>query len=132
MAFDTPDNGFFARYRWWIIGASALVIVALMWQRATRPTPVGVVEVTAGPAERVLAITGRTRPQVTVNIVPKQGGQILRLTKEEGQTVQAGDVLVQLDAEAPRAAVDEVDSKIAAQTRALAEARRNFERIDQL
>jgi membrane fusion protein, multidrug efflux system len=132
MAFDTPNNGFFARYRWWIVGASALVIAALMWQRATRPTPVGVVEVTAGPAERVLAITGRTRPQVTVNIVPKQGGQILRLTKEEGQTVQAGDVLVQLDAEAPRAAVDEVDSKIAAQTRALAEARRNFERIDQL
>jgi HlyD family secretion protein len=132
MAFDTPNNGFFARYRWWIVGASALLIAALMWQRATRPTPVGVVEVSAGPAERVLAITGRTRPQVTVNIVPKQGGQILRLTKEEGQTVQAGDVLVQLDAEAPRAAVDEVDSKIAAQTRALAEARRNFERIDQL
>jgi RND family efflux transporter MFP subunit len=86
----------------------------------------------AGPAERVLAITGRTRPQVTVNIVPKLGGQILRLTKQEGETVRAGELLVQLDAEAPRAAVDEVDSKIAAQTRSLAEARRNFERIDQL
>jgi RND family efflux transporter MFP subunit len=132
MAFDTTNDSFFARYRWWILGAVALVITALAWQRATRPTPVGVVEVSAGPAERVLAITGRTRPQVTVNIVPKLGGQIVRLTKEEGETVSAGELLVQLDAEAPRAAVDEVDSKVASQTRALAEARRNFERVDQL
>lgn len=132
MAFDTQNDSFFARYRWWILGAAALAIAALVWQRATRPTPVGVVEVSAGPAERVLAITGRTRPQVTVNIVPKLGGQIVRLTKQEGETVRAGDLLVQLDAEAPRAAVDEVDSKVASQTRALAEARRNYERIDQL
>lgn len=133
MAFETQErNGFFARYRWYIVGALALAVAVFGWQRATRPTPVGVVEVSSGPAERVLAITGRTRPQVTVNIVPKTGGQILRLTKEEGETVQAGELLVQLDAEAPRAAVDEVDSKIAAQTRALAEARRNFERIAQL
>lgn len=133
MAFDTSDQtGFFARYRWYVVGVLALAVAVFAWQRATRPTPVGVVEVTAGPAERVLAITGRTRPQVTVNIVPKAGGQIIRLTKEEGETVQAGELLVQLDAEAPRAAVDEADSKIAAQTRAAAEARRNFERISQL
>ncbi len=133
VAFDTPDQtGFLARYRWYIFGALALAIALLAWQRATRPTPVGVVEVTSGPAERVLAITGRTRPQVTVNIVPKTGGQILRLTKEEGETVQAGELLVQLDAEAPRAAVDEADSKIAAQSRVLAEARRNFARVAQL
>lgn len=133
MAFDTADQrGFFSRYRWYIVGALALAMAVLGWHRATRPTPVGVVEVTSGPAERILAITGRTRPQVTVNIVPKVGGQILRLTKEEGETVQAGELLVQLDAEAPRAAVDEADSKIAAQTRALAEAQRNFERVAQL
>jgi HlyD family secretion protein len=133
MAFDTSDQtGLFSRYRWYIVGAVALALAVFAWQRATRPTPVGVVEVTAGPAERILAITGRTRPQVTVNIVPKAGGQILRLTKEEGESVQAGELLVQLDAEAPRAAVDEADSKIAAQTRALAEARRNFERASQL
>ena len=121
MAFDTTeDQGLFARYRWWIIGGFALLAVAFVGYRSTRPTPVGVVEVTAGPAERVLAISGRTRPQVTVTIVPKLAGQVLKLTKEEGETVRAGELLVQLDAEAPRAAVDEVDSKIAAQRRTLA------------
>ena len=133
MAFDTTeDQGLFARYRWWIIGGFALLAVGFFGWRSTRPTPVGVVEVTAGPAERVLAISGRTRPQVTVTIVPKLAGQVLKLTKEEGETVRAGELLVQLDAEAPRAAVDEVDSKIAAQRRTLAEAQRNFERASQL
>lgn len=133
MAFEISEpSGFFARYRWYLIGAVALALAVFAWQRATRPTLVGVVEVTSGPAERVLAITGRTRPQVTVNIVPKSGGQILKLTKEEGESVRAGEVLVQLDAEAPRAALDEADSKIAAQNRTVAEARRNFERVAQL
>lgn len=133
MAFDTTEEqGLFARYRWWIIGGFAVLAVGFFGWRSTRPTPVGVVEVTAGPAERVLAISGRTRPQVTVTILPKLSGQVLKLTKEEGETVQAGELLVQLDAEAPRAAVDEVDSKIAAQRRTLTEAQRNFARAEQL
>jgi len=133
MAFETSeDTGFFARYRSYFFVALALGAGSFFAFRATRPLPVGVVEVQQGPAERVLAITGRTRPQVTVTIVPKFPGQILRLTKEEGQTVRAGEILVQLEAEAPRAAVDEVASKIAAQERAAAEAVRNFERASQL
>ncbi len=133
MAFDTDEqNGFWARYRWWITAVAAMVIAGLWWQRSTQPLPVGVVEAREGPAERVLAITGRTRPQVTVTIVPKISGQIVRLTKGEGETVQAGELLVQLDAAAPRAALDEAQSNIAAQQRAVAEAQRNFERIAQL
>ena len=90
-----------------------------------------VVEAKAGPAERVLAITGRTRP-VTVTIVPKVAGQIVRLGREEGQAVRAGEVLVQFDADAPRAAVDEVESKVTSAQRAVAEAQRNYERAAQL
>ncbi len=133
MAFDTVENtGFFARYRVYLLAAAVLAAGLLFWQRSTRPLPVGVVEAKAGPAERVLAITGRTRPQVTVTIVPKVAGQIVRLTKEEGQTVRAGELLVQFDADAPQAAVDEVASKVASAQRAVAEAQRNFERASQL
>jgi RND family efflux transporter MFP subunit len=133
MAFDTAeDQGFLARNRWYLIGAATVAAVAFLGFRMTRPLPVGVVEARQGPAERVLAITGRTRPQVTVTIVPKVAGQIVRLAKEEGQTVRAGELLVQLDAEAPRAAADEAASRIAAQQRALLEAERNFDRASQL
>jgi RND family efflux transporter MFP subunit len=133
MAFDSDENtGFFARYKLYLLAFAVVAAGVFFWQRSTRPLPVGVVEAKAGPAERVLAITGRTRPQVTVTIVPKVAGQIVRLTKEEGQTVRAGELLVQFDAAAPRAAVDEVESKVAAAQRALAEAQRNFERASQL
>lgn len=132
MAFDEPKPGFLARYRYGVIAVLAVGLVGFMVYRNTRPTPVGVVEVKAGPAERVLAISGRTRPQVTVNIVPKTPGQIVRLAKDEGETVRAGEVLVQLESDAPRAAVDEVASKILLQQRAVAEAERSFRRLEQL
>lgn len=133
MAFDTAENsGFWARYKLYVLAALALAAGLWFWQRSTRPTPVVVVQAKAGPAERVLAITGRTRPQVTVTILPKVSGQIVRLTREEGETVRAGEVLVQFDADAPRAAVDEVEQQVASKQRARAEAQRNFERIEQL
>ena len=132
MAFDEPQPGFFSRYRWPVIAALAIALVAFVVFRNSRPAPVGVIEARQGPAERVLAISGRTRPQVTVNIVPKSPGQIVRLTKEEGDSVKAGEVIAQLDSEAPRAAVDEVLSKITLQQRAVAEAERNFRRLEQL
>ena len=66
MAFDTAENsGFWARYKLYVLAALALVAGLWFWQRSSRPTPVVVVQAKAGPAERVLAITGRTRPQVT-------------------------------------------------------------------
>lgn len=132
MAFDEPQPGFFSRNRYYVIGILAIAVVGLVVWRSSRPTPVGVVEAKQGPAERVLAISGRTRPQVTVNIVSKVPGQIVRLAKDEGETVRAGELLVQLESDAPRAAVDEVASKITLQQRTLAEAERNFRRIEQL
>lgn len=132
MAFDEPRPGFLSRYRYVVLGVLAAGLVAFMFYRSSRPIPVGVIEAKAGPAERVLAISGRTRPQITVNIVPKFPGQIVRLAKEEGETVKAGELLVQLESDAPRAAVDEVASKITLQQRAVAETERSFRRIEQL
>ena len=132
MAFDEPERSFLSRYRYLVLGVLVVALVGLYAYRSSRPTPVGVVEATAGPAERVLAVSGRTRPQVTVTIVPKSPGQIVSLAKEEGETVRAGELLVQLEADAPRAALDEAGSKITLQQRAVAEAERSFKRIEQL
>ncbi len=132
MAFDEPQPGFLTRYRYWILAFGALVLIGGYVYRASRPTPVLTTPVVSGPAERVLAVSGRTRPQVTVNISPKTAGQIVKLTKEEGDAVQAGEVLVQLEADAPRAALDEAAAKIVLQQRAVAEAERSYRRIEQL
>ena len=132
MAFDEPKPGLLSRYRYPLLGVLAFGVAGFMYYRSNQPTPVGVVAAMQGPAERVLAISGRTRPQVTVNIVSKVPGQILRLAKQEGDTVKAGELLVQLESDAPRAAVDEVLSRITLQQRAVAEAERSFRRIEQL
>ena len=132
MAFDEPERSVFSRYRYLVLGVIVVALGVLFAYRASRPTPVGVVEAAAGPAERVLAVSGRTRPQVTVTIVPKSAGQIVSLSKDEGETVKAGELLVQLEADAPRAALDEVGSKITLQQRAVDEAERSFKRFEQL
>lgn len=117
---------------WWLTGIVAAGLLAWIGYRQWQPETVDLVRAEGGPAERVLAITGRTRPQVTVTIVPKVAGQIVTLTKEEGERVSAGELLVQLDADAPKAAVEQAESEIAAQRRAVVEAQRNFDRTAQL
>jgi len=132
MAFDQPRPGFFTRYRYWILAVGAVALIGGYLFRASRPTPVLTTELVSGPAERVLAVSGRTRPQVTVSVAPKTAGQIVKLTKQEGDAVRAGEVLVQLEADAPRAALDEAAAKIVLQQRAVAEAERSYRRIEQL
>ncbi|MCS6947402.1 MAG: efflux RND transporter periplasmic adaptor subunit, partial [Steroidobacteraceae bacterium] len=51
---------------------------------------------------------------------------------QEGETVRAGELLARFDAAAPRAAVEQVDANIAAAQRTLAEAERNYARVQQL
>ena len=132
MAFDEEKPSFLRRYRYPIFGVIAIAVIGFYLYRGNQPLPVGVVEVREGPAERVLAVSGRTRPRVTVTVVPKISGQILTLTKAEGDSVEVGELLVELEASAPRAALDEARARISLQQRALAEAERNFTRLEQL
>lgn len=132
MAFDEEKPGFLTRFRYPILAVLAVGFAGYYVYRSNQPLPVGVVEAREGPAERVLAVSGRTRPQVTVTVAPKVAGQILRLTKAEGDSVVAGELLVELEASAPRAALDEAAARITLQQRAVAEAERNHARIDQL
>ncbi len=114
--------------KWLLITAVALAAVALLAWRMLRPAEVLVVPVAEQRAERILAITGRTRPKVTVTVLPKVGGQVLSLTKEEGDVVAKGELLVQLDSDAPQAAVEQTRSAVAAQERVLTQAERDYER----
>jgi RND family efflux transporter MFP subunit len=120
------------RTRWTLAAVAAIAAIAVFTWRGSRPEPVAVVDIRAGNAERVLAITGRTRPRVTVTIMPKIAGQIIELTREEGEHVEAGELLARLDADAARAAVEQDESASAWQQRAVTEAERNLARSRQL
>jgi len=135
----SPDNstktrpGFFARApRAWLYGSLGVALVGLLGVHALRPHKVEVASVQLQPAERVLAITGRTRPQVTVTILPRVAGQVVRLTKEEGDRVTQGEVIALLDAAAPSAAVEQSASVVSAQERVLVQAEREYERAQSL
>lgn len=132
MAFDEEKPGLLTRFRYPLLAVLVVGFAGFYFYRSSQPLPVGVVEAREGPAERVLAVSGRTRPQVTVTVAPKVPGQILRLTKAEGDSVVAGELLVELEASAPRAALDEAAARITLQQRAVAEAERNYSRIEQL
>ena len=61
MAFDAQEpRGFLSRHRYPLLGVLVVAIGGYGYYKSTRPVPVGVVEARQGPAERVLAITGRT------------------------------------------------------------------------
>ncbi|HEX4871994.1 MAG TPA: efflux RND transporter periplasmic adaptor subunit [Nevskiaceae bacterium] len=98
-------------------------------QAAARPAaaPVLVETLTLAPSsrDRELSAVGSLRAEESVTLAPEIGGRIARIAFDEGQTVTAGQLLVQLD-----------DSIVAAelqQARAnLALAERTAERAEQL
>jgi RND family efflux transporter MFP subunit len=120
------------RARPYLLAAGVLAIAGYYAYSSTRPQPVAIAEIKTAPAERVLAISGRTRPQVTVTVLPKTAGQLLSLTRREGERVKAGEVLGRLDAAASRAGLDEVDASLAAARRTVQERQRNYDRAAQL
>lgn len=120
------------RARPYLYGLVALAGTGAYVYQTTRPQPVAVADIKLAPAERVLAISGRTRPQVTVTVLAKVPGQVLSLTKTEGERVKAGELLGRLDASASRAGLDQVQASISAAQRTVQERQKNYQRASQL
>ena len=66
-------------------------------QLLDRPPAVEVAEVETRDVRRVLALTGRIRPQQRNQLVPAVRGRLLDLLAEEGAAVKRGDLLARLD-----------------------------------
>lgn len=77
------------------------LLVAVVWQVRvwlTRPPQVETVEIVRQDVRRVLALTGRVRPEKRNRLVPAVRARLLEVSREEGEAVRAGDVLARLDA----------------------------------
>lgn len=112
---NTSSSG--SVWRWLIIGGVIIAIVLLLWwlwptaaekpqqQRGGRPafgafggpTPVRVAAVEQGRFEVYAKALGTVTPLNTVNVRSRVAGELVEVRFEEGQRVQAGDLLAVID-----------------------------------
>lgn len=116
------------RLRW---GAFTLIVVTMgiVYFQAARSRPaVTVIELAPARTERILAVTGRVRPRESVLVYSRVPGQVLSLTRDEGESIVRGEVLGRIDDARARAATAQAQSAVDAQRKVLEQAERDLER----
>lgn len=112
-----------------LAAAMGLAVIALL---AGRPEAVRTIEVAPQATERVLAVVGRVRPTDLVEVLPVNPGQVVRLLRDEGDQVAAGEPLAVIKSTVERAQTEaELARAAAARARAL-EAQQALSRTTQL
>lgn len=89
------------------------------------PSPVEVATVELGPIRERVEAVGTARARESVDIVADQAGRIATIAFEEGQRVEAGTLLVEMEAERERAELREAEAR-------RDDARQQFERAQRL
>lgn len=91
---------------------------------AARPVPVRTVQVEARDIDQSLTLTGTLRPRSQAQVSAEVGGRLVRVLKDDGDRVRAGDTLAVLDATDYRLAHDRARAalQVAEANRAHAEA----------
>ena len=80
-------------------------------------------------AERILAVNGRIRPRLQIDIRPSLGGVLVTLPFDVGDRVEAGQILAKIDDAPEQAAIAEAQASLATQQATLAQARRELSRF---
>ncbi len=110
-------------------GVVAIIVAVIAGFMLLKPDPeVRVTTIKAQTTERVLAVTGRVKPRESIQVYPKAAGQIVHLTKDKGDLVQAGEELGQVDPARAKSALAQSTASLDAQRRILSQAERDLER----
>jgi membrane fusion protein, multidrug efflux system len=127
----------------WIVLGLAL-LAALAWiifrphtqpVRATRgsiPTPVALAEAQQGDMPVTINGLGTVTPLAMVTVRTQIGGQLTQLGFQEGQEVNQGDFLAQIDPRPYQAALDQAQGQLLRDQAQLANARRDLARFNRL
>ena len=117
--------------RRYIFAAFALFSLALAgyWLFAPRTKEVAIFVAKEAPAERVLAVNGRIRPRLQIDIRPALGGELIALPFDVGDRVAAGQILARIDDAPETAAIAAAEASVQAQQATLAQARRDLARF---
>ncbi len=117
--------------RWWkiafgllLLGAIAAVVVLNLGPKEEIELRVQTEKARIEPITQVVTASGKIRPETEVKVTADVGGYIRKLTVEQGDRVEVGQLLVEIDTEIYRARVQEslAAEKTARANLALAEA----------
>jgi multidrug efflux system membrane fusion protein len=139
-------QSFFATKRVLVIVAVLLALALLAWlltPTATKtpgggrfaaggPMPVVVASAHAGDMPITLIGLGTVTPLATVTVQSQISGQIMRIAFKEGQTVSAGDALIQIDPRPYQVALEQAQGALARDKALLANAHVDLERYQTL
>jgi membrane fusion protein, multidrug efflux system len=132
---------------WWIIGGLIVVAAIVLFARhraaaataktaggrfGNAPLAVGIAKVTTGDVPITINALGTVTPLATVTVHPQVTGPLLKIDFTEGQTVKAGDLLVQIDPRPYQAALDQAIGQLKRDQAALANAKVDQERYKTL
>lgn len=142
-----------SRRRWFLYGAVIVLIAVGVWHFSTRKKPEGnrwgpnpawagtgpspAMPVRVVPAERRdlpihLKAIGTATPLNTVTVRSRVDGQLLRVAFEEGQHVEAGALLAEIDPETYRIQLAQVEARQRQNLAQLGTARADLERFEPL
>src|SRR5271157_5990382 len=142
----TTGNSGTHKSRWWIwlIVAAAIVIVVVLWQRggttpaanaggnaASRPVMVTTAVAHEGDIGIYLNALGTVTPVYTVTVTSRVQGEITQVYYREGQMVQKGDPLIEIDPRPYQAALTQAEGQLAHDQAVLKEAKIDLERYKQ-
>jgi membrane fusion protein, multidrug efflux system len=96
------------------------------------PMPVVVASARAGDMPITLIGLGTVTPLATVTVQSQLSGQIMKIAFKEGQTVKAGDPLIQIDPRPYQVALEQAEGALARDKALLANARVDLERYQTL
>lgn len=102
-----------------ILGAALVAAAALYWFVLGRGPTVEVVHPGRGSVVAAIYATGTVEPVTWARLGPTVRGRIVAYPVREGDRVAAGDIIAQLDASEPQAAVTKLEAELDLRRRAL-------------
>jgi multidrug efflux system membrane fusion protein len=100
--------------------------------RANTPMPVALAEAQQGDMPVTINGLGTVTPLAMVTVRTQIGGQLIQLGFQEGQEVNQGDFLAQIDPRPYQAALDQAQGQLLRDQAQLANARRDLARFNRL
>ncbi len=99
---------------------------------APPPVPVTVTNVGKGDFPNYLTGLGTVQPYDTITVSSRVDGQITKVDFRQGQTVEEGDILLQIDPRPYQAALDQATAKLNSDQATLKNAQQNLQRYKTL
>jgi multidrug efflux system membrane fusion protein len=142
----TTENASTHKSRWWIwLIVGALILGGVAWWQLRGATPAA--KTSGDPASRPILIStaaahqgdigiylnalGTVTPVYTVTVTSRVQGEITQVSYHEGQMVQKGDPLIEIDPRPYQASLTQVEGQLAHDTAVLNEAKIDLERYQQ-